>query len=114
MSLGTPTGLHAWVLQRFSAVYLAIFSVYVFINIFTRHSSDYKAWLTWVSHPVNQVAIGLFVLCLLIHAWVGARDIILDYVKPFGFRMLKLGGLAFFLIALGLWAFKILLTVTAV
>jgi len=114
MSLGTPSGLHAWVLQRFSAVYLALFTVYAFISFITRGASDYNAWLVWVSHPVNQVVIGLFVLCLLMHAWVGARDIILDYVKPFSFRMLKLAGLAFFLIALGLWAFKILLTISTV
>ena len=47
-------------------------------------------------------------LSLLFHAWVGARDIILDYVKPFAFRMVKLTSLALYLIAMGIWAFNIL------
>jgi succinate dehydrogenase / fumarate reductase membrane anchor subunit len=29
----------------------------------------------------------LFFLALLYHAWVGVRDIIMDYVKPTGIRL---------------------------
>jgi len=114
MSIGTLSGLHAWVLQRFSAVYLVLFTVYAFISFVTRQTSGFSAWLSWVSHPVHQIAIGLFVLSLLVHAWVGARDIVLDYVKPFALRMVKLAGLAFVLLGFGLWAFKVLLTISVV
>jgi succinate dehydrogenase hydrophobic anchor subunit len=38
---------------------------------------------------------------------------VLDYIKPFGLRMVKLAGLMLFLIAMGLWALKVLLSVTS-
>ena len=50
----------------------------------------------------------LFVAALLIHAWVGIRDIILDYVHPFGARLVVLSLFALMLITSGLWAARVL------
>jgi len=104
-------GLRAWAMQRLSAIYMILFSGYAFITFITRDASNYDRWMAWVTHPFNNIAIGLFVVSLLIHAWVGSRDIIMDYVKPFAFRILKLALLALLLIAMALWAFKVLLGV---
>lgn len=111
MSWGVTSGLGAWVMQRLSAVYMAIFCVYALISFFSRESISYQLWVAWVAQPINNIAIGLFVLSMLAHAWVGSRDIILDYVKPFYFRMVKLSATAFLLIAMGLWSLNVLLTV---
>jgi len=114
MSLRAASGLGAWTIQRLSAVYMAIFFVFVLVNFLTREATTYQAWVSWVSHPFNNIAIGLFVLSLLGHAWVGSRDIVLDYVKPFYFRMIKLGAIAFLLIAMGLWALNVLMNVVKI
>ena len=111
MSLRAASGLGAWTIQRLSAVYMVVFFCFALINFLLRETISYEAWLAWVSLPFNNIAIGLFVLSLLGHAWVGSRDIILDYVKPFYFRMIKLGGVAFLLIAMGLWALNVLMNV---
>ena len=34
-----------------------------------------------------RLATMLFFLALLYHAWVGVRDIVMDYVKPTGLRL---------------------------
>jgi len=113
MSLRAASGLGAWTVQRLSAVYMVIFFCFALISFLMRQSSTYEAWMAWVAHPFNNIATGLFVLSLLGHAWVGSRDIILDYVKPFYFRMIKLGAIAFLLIAMGLWALNVLMNVVA-
>ena len=114
MRMGASSGLHAWILQRFSAIYMSGFTCYAVISYMTRETSNYHSWIVWVVHPVNHIAIGLFILSMLVHAWVGSRDIVLDYVKPFVLRMTKLAVLAFLLIAMGLWAFRVLLNVAAI
>lgn len=111
MSLRASSGLGAWTLQRFSAIYMALFAIYVFFELMLGKEIGYGPWVAWVSYPFNNIALGLFVLSLLVHAWVGTRDIILDYVKPFYFRILKLSIVAFLLIAMGVWALGILVKV---
>ena len=108
MSERVASGLRAWTIQRLSAIYMLVFVLYASIAWLTRENADFQSWQSWIAHPFNNIAVGLFILSLLFHAWVGARDIILDYVKPFAFRMVKLTSLALFLIAMGLWAFNIL------
>jgi succinate dehydrogenase, hydrophobic membrane anchor protein len=57
------------------------------------------------------VAFGLFALALLLHAWIGVRDVILDYVKPPALRLALLAAVALFLLANGLWLAGILMEV---
>ena len=109
MSERVASGLRAWTIQRLTAIYMLAFVFYAGIAWLTRESASFEMWHAWIAHPLNNIAVGLFILSLLFHAWVGSRDIILDYVKPFSFRMMKLTSLALFLIAMGLWALKILL-----
>ena len=72
----------------------------------TRTLSGLRAWI--LGMPV-LVAIGLFFVALLLHAWVGLRDVELDYVKPLALRVGVLTVLAFGLAGLGLWILRILL-----
>ena len=48
-------------------------------------------------------------MALLLHAWVGLRDVVLDYAKPLGLRVGVMAALAFVLIGLALWMLNILL-----
>lgn len=114
MGLRASSGLGAWTLQRLSAVYLAVFFSYVIFQFLMRESINYQSWIAWVTHPFNNIALGLFILSLLTHAWIGSRDIILDYVRPFYLRVLKLGLTAFLLLAMGFWALNVLINVVAV
>jgi succinate dehydrogenase / fumarate reductase membrane anchor subunit len=114
MSESVASGLRAWTIQRLSAVYMLVFVIYAGSSYRFAETTGFDSWLAWLSHPFNNIAVGLFILFLLFHAWVGARDIVLDYVKPHGFRLVKLAFLALLLIAMGLWALKILLTVVVI
>lgn len=106
-------GLRTWLLQRISAVYLAVFLVYVLVHFLRYPHPDYVAWHGWLTGPAVSIAAAGFVLALLIHGWVGLRDVVLDYVHPLGLRLSVLTLIACLLIGCGLWAVRILIVASS-
>ena len=102
-------GLRPWLIQRVSAVYIALSVIYIGFSLATAGEIDYSDWHAWLFHPVNIIAVGLFVIALLLHAWVGMRDIILDYVHNTLVRMVAFTLVIVVLVSSGLWSAKILL-----
>ena len=74
---------------------------------------DFQTWRDWVAHPAVNIALALFFASLLLHAWVGGRDVVMDYVKPYSLRFVVLVVLGSGLVAMGLWVMRILFMVTA-
>lgn len=105
----TATGLRAWVVQRASAVYLGLFFLYLLVHWIVSPPADYAAWRAWIGHPVMGTALLVFVAAVLLHAWVGMRDILIDYVQPTALRIGLLAAVGLGLIACGLWALVVLL-----
>lgn len=104
------SGLNAWMLQRVSAVYLAAFLVYFLAALLIATPKSYADWHDWMSSTPMSIATALFFLALFAHAWVGIRDVLLDYVKPFGLRLAMLIAVALGLVLMALWVIRILLT----
>ena len=102
-------GLRPWLIQRVSAVYIALFVIYAIVTLASVGDVSYLQWRDWLFHPFNTIAVGLFMIALLLHAWVGMRDIILDYLHNTLVRMMAFTLVIVVLISSGLWAAKILL-----
>ena len=98
-------------MQRITAVYVALYLVMATLYALCITAASYSAWLAWLQKPFYSIATGLFVLAVLLHAWIGVRDVILDYVKPFMIRMLILTLIAVVLMGSGLWILKAMLWV---
>ncbi|WPL16145.1 Succinate dehydrogenase hydrophobic membrane anchor subunit [Thiorhodovibrio winogradskyi] len=98
------SGLKAWVIQRLSAVYIALFGSYLVIRLMFAPPVDHQAFVGWLASPLVALALLLYIPLLLLHAWVGVRDVLIDYVKPSGLRMGLLSLFALMLLASGLWA----------
>jgi len=109
MSLYVLEGLRPWVIQRVSAVYIVLFSFYTIYSLLTAGQFSYESWKDWLYHPFNTTVTGVFIIALLFHAWIGMRDIVLDYVKNIMLRIFILAMLMGVLIGSALWAFRILL-----
>lgn len=105
-------GLQAWFLQRASAVFMAFYIIYCVCYFGVTELLTYQMWLTWFSHPVMNIATGLFFVQLVIHAWVGMRDIILDYMPNDVLRLFTLTCIGFFLISSSLGMLRILLSLS--
>jgi len=48
---------------------------------------DYAMWKALFANGAFRVATFLFMASLLWHAWVGVRNILMDYAKPMGVRL---------------------------
>lgn len=102
-------GSRAWLMQRISAVYLAVYIVMFSVHLLLDAPTSYHAWRDWMGLPFIAVATSLFFIMLLVHAWVGLRDVIMDYVHPVVVRFMLLTLVALGLFALGLWVLRILM-----
>ena len=102
-----------WLLQRLSATYITLFLV-VFVVVWGGEPLTYELWRAWIAHPLANIAVILFMLALLLHAWVGIRDVVMDYIHsvPLRYVVLVCFGLAF--ISMGSFILRTLLLVTAV
>jgi succinate dehydrogenase / fumarate reductase membrane anchor subunit len=103
------SGLRAWMVQRFTAIYLLLFIVCALLRFVLVRPHSYEDWQRWMAAPAMLFASALFFAALLLHAWVGLRDVMMDYVHPLPLRLALLAVLAFVLVGLGLWAMQILL-----
>ena len=108
MTRGTH-GLRAWMLQRLSGVYLGAFLIYCGGCWLLDRPDTWQGWHAWLAQPLMRIASAGFVLALLAHAWVGMRDVILDYIHPLGLRLALLTLIGLVLGGCGLWALQVLL-----
>ena len=88
------SGLRAWTVQRLSALYLLLFLAVVAVRALIAPPQDHLQWIGWWKPPWAAAAALLFFAALGLHAWVGARDVLLDYVKPRWLRSTLLALLA--------------------
>ena len=103
------SGLPAWLVQRLSAVFLLGFIVFVLVHFLIDPPHSHEAWRSWVVNPGVSVAAVVFVAALLTHAWIGLRDVTLDYVAPLAARITVLSLIAVALLAVAAWAVRLLL-----
>lgn len=106
-------GLRPWIIQRISAVFIALFLIYFASILLISMPLSAAEWRLWMSWPANTIATGLFVIALLWHTWIGIRDVVLDYVPNVVVRMMLLTLVVCVLFGSGLWMMKALLLVLA-
>ena len=102
-------GSRAWLMQRISAVYLAVYIVMFGLYLVLDAPTSYQAWRAWMGLPFITVATSVFFAALLMHAWVGLRDVIMDYARPPVIRFILLASVALGLFAMGLWVLRVLM-----
>lgn len=69
-----------WLLQRLSGIVLVFLSFWFIANLFIHITADYAVAFQWVSSPLNAGLLGIFLLALLYHSYLGMEVIIDDYV----------------------------------
>jgi succinate dehydrogenase / fumarate reductase membrane anchor subunit len=84
--VGAHYGLRDWIAQRATAVIMAIYTIALVMFLLAMPSS-YENWQSFFRQTWVQVLTQVSILAFLIHAWVGIRDLWMDYVKPVGVRL---------------------------
>ena len=86
--VGAHYGLRDWLSQRITAVLMALFTVLLLAQVlFTKGPIGYDAWAGIFSAQWMKVLTFVVFIALGWHAWVGMRDIWMDYIKPVGLRL---------------------------
>lgn len=85
--VGAHYGLRGWLVQRISAVVMAVYTILLIAILFSQPSLDYATWAGVFEKQWIRLATLLFLLSLLLHAWVGMRDILMDYINHTGARL---------------------------
>lgn len=86
--VGAHYGLGDWLAQRVTAVLVALFTLVVILRvIFSAGPFGYDAWAGVFAPQWMKFLTFVAILSVLYHAWIGVRDIWMDYVKPAGLRL---------------------------
>jgi succinate dehydrogenase / fumarate reductase, membrane anchor subunit len=105
---GAHYGLRDWLIQRITAVVMAVYVVALVGYLLMQSYLDYDVWTELFSSQMVRTFTLLFLLSLFYHAWVGIRDIVMDYVKPAGVRLLIHVLVILALLVYTIWSVQIL------
>lgn len=85
--VGAHYGLKDWLAQRVTAVIMVVFTVVLAAVYLAFGNPSYEGWSGLFANQWMKILTFLTILSLLFHAWIGVRDIWMDYVKPVGLRL---------------------------
>jgi len=106
--VGAHYGLRDWILQRASAVIMAVYTVILLMWFFAARHFSYEGWASIFATQWMKCATFAVWSALCYHAWVGMRDIVMDYVRPMTARLLAYGLIVMWLLACAGYAVQIL------
>ena len=106
--VGAHYGMRDWLAQRVSAVLMALYTLMLLAYLLTHPPTTYAAWKELFSHDAMRIFTLLFFLSLYYHAWVGMRDILMDYARPTGLRLVLEIAVLLVLVGFTIWTVSIL------
>ena len=85
--VGAHYGLKDWMAQRATAIVMAVYTIILLIALFTGNRFSYEGWAGLFAQQWFKMATFVTFLSLFYHAWVGMRDVWMDYIKSVGLRL---------------------------
>jgi len=105
--VGAHYGLRDWLAQRVTAVTMLVYTVLVVIAL-PRGPLTFESWRGLFAHQWMRIATFIFLASMLFHAWIGMRNILMDYIKPIGLRLTLQSVVILALVGFAGWAMQIL------
>jgi succinate dehydrogenase / fumarate reductase membrane anchor subunit len=106
--VGAHYGLRDWIAQRITAIVMTVYIAGFAVLCFVMKPTTHDAWRALFAQSWMRVATLIFIASLAWHAWVGVRNILMDYIHPVWLR-LSLQVLTVLLLAIYLgWGIQIL------
>lgn len=79
-------GMRRWLTQRLCAFTMALYLLLFVVRLAWLAPHDYAAWQAMFAPMWWRVLTWWFFMCMLMHAWLGVRDVLRDYVPHLGAR----------------------------
>ena len=107
--VGAHYGLRDWLAQRVTGLLMALFTVVVLAQVlFTKGAMGYDKWAGIFSTQWMKALTFCVIIALLYHAWIGMREIFMDYIKPALVRLALQVFSIVWLVACAGWAIQVL------
>ncbi len=85
--VGAHYGSRDFLVQRASAALMALFTLVLVVQLLLPGELGYDRWAgIFAAQPMKLLSFAV-VIALAWHAWVGIRDIWMDYIHPVGIRL---------------------------
>ncbi|CAN5905711.1 succinate dehydrogenase, hydrophobic membrane anchor protein [soil metagenome] len=78
--VGAHYGLRDWLAQRVTAIVMALYTIILLALFLSGNNFSYEGWAGIFSHQWFKLATFSVFVALFYHAWVGMRDVWMDYV----------------------------------
>ena len=85
--VGAGYGLKDWLAQRITGVVMAVFTLIMFAAALGGAMASRGAWPAFLANGFIRFLSFLFIVSLCYHAWVGVRDIWMDYLNSAALRL---------------------------
>ena len=106
--VGAHYGLRDWLSQRVTAVLMALFTLALLVQVLLPGPLGYDKWAGIFAAQWMKVLTFVVFVALAWHAWVGMRDIWMDYVRPVGTRLVLQVATLVWLVGCTGWAVQVL------
>jgi succinate dehydrogenase / fumarate reductase membrane anchor subunit len=80
-------GMRAWLTQRLTGLVMAIYSVMFMLRFLIVRPESYETWVGFFQPFWWRMASLFFWIALSLHAWLGIRDVLKDYVPNYALQM---------------------------
>ena len=106
--VGAHYGMRDWLSQRITAVLMALFTIVLLAQLLFGGPLGYERWAGIFAAQWMKVLTFVVFISIGWHAWVGMRDIWMDYVKPVALRLtLQVATIVWLVGCMG-WAVQVL------
>lgn len=107
--VGAHYGMRDWLSQRVTAVLMALFTVVVLVQVlFSSGPLGYDGWAAIFAAQWMKVLTFSVIAALIWHAWIGARNVFMDYIKPVGLRLTLQVAALVWLVGCAGWALQVI------
>ena len=107
--VGAHYGLRDWLAQRVTGLLMAIFTFIVLAQVLlNKGTMGYDKWAGIFSTQWMKTLTFAVIISLLYHAWIGMREIFMDYVKPVYLRLALQVFAIVWLVGCSGWAIQVL------
>ena len=106
--VGAHYGVRDWLVQRATAVLMALFTLVIVVQCLMPGEMSNDKWPGIFAHQWMKVLTFVTIASILWHAWVGVRDVLMDYVHPLAARLVLQVASIVWLVGCAGWALQVL------
>ena len=106
--VGAHYGLRDWLSQRVTAALMILFTLALLLQVvLSKGPVGYDLWAGIFAAQWMKFLTFSVIIALALHAWVGMRNIWMDYIKPVGLRLVLQDFTSVWLVGCAGWRFQV-------